>query len=131
MRINCGVGLLSRLRSRSTALGVWSNEMEANVSVYAFKKTGQSKRKRTRVIAALVARMEGRARSAFGAGGGRAATWGDAALGERFFAVGGFEDGTAVVRGSSWSVVVEVDAEVSEGGGKGWSRERADMKAWR
>ena len=47
---------------------------------------------RTTVIAALVARMVGRGRSALGKGGGRAATWGEAAFGERLFAVGGLEE---------------------------------------
>ena len=46
---------------------------------------------RTKVIAAFAARRVGRDRSAFGAGGGWAAIWGEAAFGERFFAVGGFK----------------------------------------
>lgn len=55
--------------------------------------------KLTRVIAAFFARIVGRARSTLGAGGGRAATCGEAASGERFFAVGGLDDGVGTTTG--------------------------------
>ena len=67
--------------------------------------------------------MVGRRRSAFGAGGGRAATWGEAAFGERFFAVGGFEgvpEGTATGGVSTRSGDGEADFDLDElavGGG--------------
>ena len=83
------------------------------------------KKLHTTVIAALVARMVGRGRSALGAGGGRAATWGEAAFRERFFAVGGLEDvleGTATGGVSSSSGDCEVDFNLDElavgGGGR-------------
>ena len=49
---------------------------------------------RTRDIAALVARIFGLDLSAFGAGGGRAATCGDEASGDRSFADGVFAGAT-------------------------------------
>ena len=83
------------------------------------------KKLHTTVIAALVARMVGRRRSALGAGGGRAATWGEAAFGERLFAVGGFEgvlEGTATGSVSPKSGDGEVDFDLDElavgGGGR-------------
>ena len=85
---------------------------------------------RTRVMAAFVARIFGRGRSALGTGGGRAATCGEAALGERFFAVGGLEgvlEGTTTggVSPSSGDVdeeaVLDLDLEELGGGGAGRS----------
>ena len=61
--------------------------------------------------------MVGRGRSALGAGGGRAATWGEAALGERLFAVGGLEDvleGTVTGGVSPKSGDDEVDFDLDE-----------------
>ncbi len=80
------------------------------------------------MIAALVARSFGRGRSALGVGGGRAATWGEAAFGERVFAVGGLEgvlEGTTTggVSPSNGDVDDEavLDLEELEGGGAGRS----------
>ena len=78
------------------------------------------------MIAALVARRVGRGRSAFGVGGGLATTWGEAASGGRFFAVGGFEgllEGTATggVFPSNGDGEVDVDFEELAVGGAGRS----------
>ena len=89
---------------------------------------------RTRVMAAFEARILGRARSALGAGGGRAATWGEDAAGSRFFAVGGFEGEGVTTGGVSPSRgAADVDgADVEEVGvgGAGRSCEMADIMAW-
>ena len=68
--------------------------------------------------------MVGRGRSALGKGGGRAATWGEAAFGERLFAVGGLEEvleGTATGGVSPRSGDGEADFDLDElavGGGE-------------
>ena len=87
----------------------------------------------TSVIAAFVARIWGRGRSALGTGGGRAATWGDAAFGERSLALGGLEDGTTTGGVSPRSGDEDVGAVdvVDCGGGDGRSRESADIMACR
>ena len=83
------------------------------------------KRKRTMDKAALVDRMVGLSRGAFGTGGGRAATWGDAALAERASPVGTTTGGASLKRGGCW------DCLVSGMGGCAWGPETADIMAWR
>ena len=78
-------------------------------------------------MAAFVARICGLGRSALGTGGGRAATWGEAASGERLRAVGGFDFGVGnTVDGASprdgvddVEGVVDDDAEDEDDGESG------------
>lgn len=77
------------------------------------------------VIAALVARIFGRGRSALGAGGGRAATWGAAASRGRLAAVG------ALVGTTTGGVSPSADFVRGGSGGEEEPEERADIMAWR
>ena len=78
------------------------------------------------VIAAFVARIVGRGRSAFGTGGGRAATCGDAASADKSFARGVFAGAT------TGGVSPKIDFEgPGEGGAFGELGEYADIIACR
>lgn len=85
MRINCGVGLLSKPRSRCIAVGVILNT-------------------------AFVDRIVGRGRSAFGIGGGRAATCGEAGSDDNDFAVG------TTTGGESFRGCFALELECASGG---------------
>lgn len=80
---------------------------------------------RTIEIAALVALILGRGRSALGTGGGRAAVWGEAASADKSFGVGVFPDGV-----TTGGVSPSVGAGVrGRGGIDVEGRDNADMKA--
>ena len=89
----------------------------------------REKVKRTMDKAALVDRMVGLGRGAFGMGGGRAATWGEAASTETASPVGTTTGGASWKRGDCWGE--RCCLESGMGGGWEWGPERADIMAWR
>jgi hypothetical protein len=83
---------------------------------------------RTMDKAALVDRMVGLGRGAFGTGGGRAATWGEAASTETASPVGTTTGGASLKRGGCWGERCCLESGM---GGLEWGPETADIMACR